>query len=569
MKKNIITLIAFFMCAVSYSQTPFLVYDSIDINNFNAAAFVQGTLWEKPDYFHSHPYPYIYPKTGAEFPKHAGASPVFAGALWITGFDNTGQLHTSTQEYLLSTTDTSFDYWPGPLDSITHASASYSDCSKWAKIWKIYQTQIDSFLHLGYNTLFTMPKPILQWPAKGNPYATGNGGATLTITSDMAPFVDVDHDGKYDPTKGDYPKIKGEEALWWVYNDNGPTHTHAKAPGLGFEIHVMAYAYRRWSMIDNVVYYDYKLINRSINNYTNLRVGQWADPDLGYGFDDYIGCDTNRRLGIIYNGDDFDGDGSPGTYALGMPMAGITMVHQPGDIGCNTRAPLGDFIYYNNDYTAIGNPANGMEYYYYLNAQLRDGRHFKNDWNGIPASKSKAYGSGADVNYVFTGDVKDTTQWSECNSANLPYDRRMVMATSDFDLPAGASENLVIALLAYPKQYGCPNTSFDTIKMVCDTAWYYYCNPPATLPLGVTAPTAAQTNFKLYPNPAHDIINIETQVNGAETSHVYDILGREMITPSLRKGNSLQLDIHALPPGAYTLLYTNGTMRQNELFIKQ
>lgn len=567
MKKYVLSLIACFACCISYSQTPFPIYDSIDINNFKASAYVQGSLWEKPEYFIHHSNP-EFAKTGSEFPKGGGASVLYSGSLWIAGFDNTAQLHVSGQEFFLSGADSGYDYWPGPLDTATHAT-TYATCSNWAKIWKIYQTQIDSFLHLGYNTLFTMPRSILQWPAKGNPYATGNGGVSLTITTDMAPFIDVDHDGKYDPTKGDYPKIKGEEALWWVYNDNGPTHTHTKAQGLGLEIHVMAYAYRRWNMIDNVVFYDYTLINRSIYNYTNLRIGQWADGDIGWPYDDYIGCDTTRRLGIMYNGDAYDGDGSPGNYNEWIPVAGITMVHQPGDDGCNNRTPLGDFIYYNNDFTAIGNPANGMEYYNYLNARLKDGTHFKNDWNGLPASTSRGYGSGPDVNYLFTGDVKDTTQWSECVSANLPYDRRIVMATSDFNLPIGASENLVIALLAYPKQYGCPYTSFDTIKMVCDTAWYYYCHPPAPLPLGITGPKTAECNFKLYPNPSSDIINIETAVNGIEEIHVYNILGIEMQTYPQRKGNVIQLDIHTLPLGTYTLTYTNGVIRQNALFTKQ
>ena len=46
-------------------------------------------------------------------------------------------------------------------------------------------------------------------------------GHTINFDKDLAPFVDVDNDGNYNPLNGDYPKIKGNQSIWWVMNDNG------------------------------------------------------------------------------------------------------------------------------------------------------------------------------------------------------------------------------------------------------------------------------------------------------------------------------------------------------------
>ena len=47
----------------------------------------------------------------------------------------------------------------------------------------------------------------------------------------------------------------------------------------------------------------YKLINRSDTNYHDVYLGSWVDFDLGYPYDDLIGCDSVLGAFYIYNGD--------------------------------------------------------------------------------------------------------------------------------------------------------------------------------------------------------------------------------------------------------------------------
>ena len=63
-----------------------------------------------------------------------------------------------------------------------------------------------------------------------------------TLTSQLAPFVDLNQDDNYNPMDGDYPDIKGDQMLWWVYNDN-TEHMSSGGRPLGIEIRVSFYGF--------------------------------------------------------------------------------------------------------------------------------------------------------------------------------------------------------------------------------------------------------------------------------------------------------------------------------------
>ena len=46
--------------------------------------------------------------------------------------------------------------------------------------------------------------------------------------------------------------------------------------------------------INDMTFYNYKIVNRSTLPLSDVYFGQWVDPDLGYYLDDYVGCDEFR-----------------------------------------------------------------------------------------------------------------------------------------------------------------------------------------------------------------------------------------------------------------------------------
>ena len=547
MKKSLLVIVIATITGIrTMAQTPFATRDSLNINNINASVLLHGDMWWDP----------TEEVAKCFFPNGAVTNIAFTSALWMSGYDDGGTLHVASQTYR----QTGNDYWPGPLypgDTLTYATSS-----DWAKFWKVYRTDITTFLATTPHTTANTPASILNWPGKGNTYATGAGGVALSVTTDMAPFADLNGNGIYEPLLGEYPYFNGDEAIWWVFSDNGPTHNTSNAKPLGLEVHVLNYAYHRNTMIDNVVYYDYTIINRSANNYNNFRFAQWADMDLGYYDDDYIGFDSTWRMGIIYNGEAYDGLGmTPGTNHFGthIPMAAVTLIRMPGDSAGN-YIPVGSFTYYNNDNSIIGNPSTDSQYNNYMRSMIRNNEHFSDDFMGAGVV-SKGYGAGPNTNYVFPGDPGNATQWSECASNNAPGDRRFIITTGDMTLPSGSVNTITMALITtWPDTLNaCPGGTFDSIKLYADTAWAVYHNSIAA---GVaTVQGTGAGGYRLYPNPTTGTVHLvqSDARDGATEVCVTNYIGQTVYSNRLPfTGGTADLELNSITPGLYMVTIGEG-----------
>src|SRR5690606_37961170 len=82
---------------------------------------------------------------------------------------------------------------PGPLDTI-NASIDAAQCARYDQIYNITRAEVDNFVSVGQSAI---TPNILNWP--------GNGDVSLNQARRLAPFVDVNMDGFYEPTAGDYP----------------------------------------------------------------------------------------------------------------------------------------------------------------------------------------------------------------------------------------------------------------------------------------------------------------------------------------------------------------------------
>ncbi|HEY9176216.1 MAG TPA: T9SS type A sorting domain-containing protein [Flavipsychrobacter sp.] len=555
MKKTLTVLSAFIISATNtFGQAPFNTKEYVDIGNIKAAMLLHGDMnWDVATQ-----------SSQCEFPKGSGIHLSTATSVWMGGYDNQNQLRISSQTYR----QTGNDFWPGPLDN--NGSLNLATSTQWARIWKVNFIEISQHISNTNRSVNNTPPSILEWPAKGNPYAKGNNGASLTIATDMAPFVDVNSDGSYDPLSGDYPDIKGDQMLWWVFSDNGPTHNNTASQTLQVEVHAKVYAYSRGTTLDNIVFYEMDIHNRSASDYPTFRLAISADMDLGYFNDDYIGFDSSRRLGYVYNGATTDGAGQLNAYGTTPPIAGYTFLKMPGDNGTNFL-PAGSFMTFNNDNSVAGNPQNATEFYNYMTSRFRDGKHLNNDFagKGVP---SFGRGSGPQANYIFPGDPADTTAWSECNSYNPTGDRRFVLSTGDISLVHNSKASIAFALVTTERGANntCPGVDITGIKDVTDTAWKYFQNPPSGR---LTVQDIALSNsLQLHPNPTTNLLHIGL-VDGALPADaaltVYDITGRKMNVSYSRNGNTLDADVSALPAGVYNIRLGDAEKHATAVFVKQ
>ena len=446
-------------CDPSSSQT------DLDVNNVRTTIMGGGDMW------------WNLSDARYEIPKDGNRHSMFAGALWIGGVDDGGQLKVAAMTYRQSGND----FWTGPLDEVT-ATITAADCALWDQHFKVTREEVE--LHVANSALNTytedqIPESIKNWPARGNGIAGDR---------ELAPFYSPTGNLYYDPSVGDYPdynitgtndnaSLFGDQTLWWVFNDKGNIHTETEAEPLGLEIHAQAFGFTADNEVNDMTFYNYKIINRSTTPLNNTYFGQWVDPDLGYYLDDYVGCDVGLGLGFCYNGDAED-EGASG-YGFNPPAIGVDFFQgplaDPLDGIDNDRDGVIDeegeqiimskFVYYNNDFTVTGNPENGTHIYNYLRGIWKDNvpMTFGGDGHGGGQGSTTT-----ECNFMFPGTSDDQfvgQEWTEQTAGNIPADRRFLQSAGSFTLQPGAVNEITTGVVWARAKSGGQTASIQLVKI--------------------------------------------------------------------------------------------------------
>lgn len=464
-----------------------------------------------------------------EIPKGSGLYSVFAGSLWIGGVDVGGQLKVAAQTYR----QFGNDFWPGPLDT-GNASVSPDVCAAYDKHFRITRKEVENFVATGVGT-----PAIDGWP--------GNGDKSLGQAQFLAPFFDNNADGIYNPADGDYPgydlvsgdnygdcqqgvyrdscgsnkkifnpcvpvdQLYGDETIWWVFNDNGNIHGETGGYPIGLEIRAQAFGFFTDDEINNMTFYNYRIINRSTYQVNSCYFGVWADADLGCATDDYVGCDVKRGLGYTYNGDNDDEVAclSKG-YGNNPPAVGIDFFRGPvadaGDGKDNDRNGQADeaceqiimsgFLYYDNISGPNGNPNGASHFYNYLKMTWGDGTPVTYGGNGYasggpvcqfmypgnPTSDEHDWGIGGDINTTPT-----LGGWDEAGVPNIAFDRRMLQSAGPFTLQCGAVNVITTGVVWARAAAGGAQASVKLLQVADDKAQALFDNCFKVLD-GPTAP---------------------------------------------------------------------------------
>ena len=222
-------------------------------------------------------------------PANSSMSPLYANGLWMTGVDNDAWYY----KVRATTYNCAGDYVPGPLTIDGQYRSDLETRRAFNRVWTVSRNEIDDFIaHVGTEG-YSIPENILSWP--------GNGGEGYA--EQLAPYYDADNDGIYNPHHGDYPLIRGDRMAFSIFNDVTVAYYTGSDP-LGMEIHMSAYAFDepQDTALNNTVFVSYKIINRTNTVYTDAYFGAFSDFDIGYGYDDYIGCDVKAGMAYAYNG---------------------------------------------------------------------------------------------------------------------------------------------------------------------------------------------------------------------------------------------------------------------------
>ena len=505
-----------------------------------------------------------------EVPKGGGNHVIYSGAIWMGGLDVNGQLKLAAIKFRQGN-----DFWAGPLsqsvgsgnydprfpvgdDAIRDFGAATIDareCIEYDQFFTMRKSEVIAFAQRfeceqnpECDDDFPITNDALQrienWPAHGD--------TDLGQDFYLAPFYDYPDesgvgDGVYNPDDGDHPwyddilgrddiecqvdrriALFGDITHWWVFNDRGNIHTETGADPIGMEIRAQAFSFATNDEVNRMTFYNYEMINRSTQTLANTYFTNYVDPDIGFAFDDYVGCDVGRGLGYCYNATNFDpgGSGAPGygenppavgvdffegpyqdadgidnvgprleeqpdgSFELVTPsvqeaIAGKGIVYQGIGLGYsdgvidNERYGMRRFNYYLNGAPTLPDtdPVTPIHYYNYMTGRWKDNSEIffgGTGYTGTTGSTNQPsdymYPNNSDPLWWATGGVDMGWNWTETNvdgggAANPEdEDKRFLQHAGPFTLTPGQVNNLTVGVVYGRAFEGDPYASVLAVK---------------------------------------------------------------------------------------------------------
>ncbi len=497
-----------------------------DANNFSAGIGERGMLFYSDSISQQ-------PQFMAEVPKGGGTSVFYYANLILSGLDEQGKHHFAANSWQHPRNS----YYSGPI--AVQYDSLYDNL--YSRNFKVTRQQVDQHRAQLFPTL-NVSNAIRFWPARGNPHILAEYG--IGITQNMAPFVDVNTNNYYDPANGDYPAFCGDQAIFFVFNDERASHDSAAGSNhLGIEIRAHAEQFLLPGEaldkhpVNNAMFVHYEVENKSASSYSDLFVSMNLDPDVGCFSNDAIGCDTNRHLAYAYNRTGFD-----------MDCQGIKGYHNLHTAGGVQRldAPLSSFGYF--IYGGTFNVLNSDSSYYYA---------LRGKWaDGVPYTEG---GTGRDgtvpTRFIYPGTPTDLNTWSEVSAATQMGDRRFLASSGPVTFAQGQVKTFDYAFFASYDSTATNLTIADTLRRDADVIQAFYNSTvvPCRVAIGtgITKTDDGLLQVSVYPNPASSQLAVETP-EVITRLQVTNMLGQVVIA---EPGNSTKqvIDVSGLAKGIYLL----------------
>ncbi|OFY87026.1 MAG: hypothetical protein A3K10_03500 [Bacteroidetes bacterium RIFCSPLOWO2_12_FULL_31_6] len=567
--------------------------ENLDLNNINATVGYDGLFTS-----YSNPNPNgITP--GFEAPSGNNTHTISGANLWIAGknLDSAYASANTAEIYMEKTYGNS-----GPIMDFSEYTKHYD--FDWDRVWKINNYDliyhVNNWMNGGYQPI----EVIANWPAHGD--------TTIGQAFYLAPFVDNNGDGIYNPYAGDYPKIKGQQAIYFIYNSERDKIQNYSNENMKVEVHGMAYVYNcsSDSAINNTVFVDFKVYNRSNLTFDSTYIGVMAYMNIGDLADDYMGTDVDRNSVYAYNGDLIDENDSNTTYSGYLsktPAQSMTLLKgakQDNDgidnnFGINANETInglgfGDGISDNEywgmevspiylPYTSCFGPnfyaIYSSEFYSLLKGYWPfDGSSIVYGGNGVAASTGGTvpckylYPNNSD-SYFYGTQGLSQPNWTEVTEGNPPGQRNPIISSGPFTFVANGSTEINVAFVFGKDYQATDNESsilimqerIDSIRSYYSTDFVSVCG--GTLGVSENA-TEKEQIVAVYPNPFNNELNIyyELEKNTA-TLEVYNLMG-EKIKNQLLTQQKTVIDLSNHANGIYFVTIIDGNNRISRKVVK-
>lgn len=554
-------------------------FDSILVNNIHTGVNADGLLFSVQDTLNGFAgqYPYF------EFPGGSGNQLVYAASFFFAGKDIVDTVVSAARDlYQNGVTD----FWPGPVSDVYDTVFD----RRFNRVWKVTQAEIDYHLTHWTQPGYLPSRPLLDWP--------GNGNVSLGQSAQLAPYVDVDYNGIYDPWMGDYPLIKGPESVLFIMNDDRYPHAATNGYNLRIEVVGLLYALQcpNDSALSNTVFLNCTITNRSVRRYVDFYLGIKTDADIADQYSDYVGSDVQRSTYYFYNSKNHDYISDSMGYGLHLPALACTFLAGPYMMQDGIDNPQYDIQHsiicdygvngLNFGDGTVDNERFGMTYFMadYIcpdsvtSVSTVTPSYFFNQATSVNAFGPMRYGGrgmdvcgayGPDCRFEFPGTT-DTcgwglygnspngpVDWTEITAGNTLLDRRGIGSSGPMVLEAGAYNVFDFAFIV-GRNYADTNVSggISVMQQRIDSIRSYFQNdmiPCGGGFSGVKPQKSLDKTLKIYPNPTNGMLTLEFPSGKDSRYEIFDITGNLLRSDALNSAGIQQLDISSLRSGLYVI----------------
>jgi hypothetical protein len=469
----------------------------LDINNVKAVIAPMPTVFlDRRSIF----------QPGFEVPQGNGTSTINFAQPWVMG-KAAGVVHSSAPG---QSSGSPSHPWAGPQADVMD-DAFYR---RYHQMWKLDKGMIGNHIAHWADPGYQVPDVIASWP--------GNGNVVNGEPAKLAPFADLNTNDLYEPEQGEYPLIRGDQAIYTI--QHSVADLDSLHPAMPLDLHIMYYAYADSGNADtyNTVFENVKLVNRGAQTYDDLRFAIYMDADIGNYLDDLSDCDSLLSLFYAYNGDDLDQDieGHPGFGA--QPPA-------QGALFLNT--PMTAFI--------SKMPAWNLPEEELMNGTI----------GGVPFTQT-----GYASHFQYPGGA-----FTEGTQGNMPGPRQGVGSIGPYSLVPGDTLCIDIAYPYANAASGGALASVAALKLRAQALrdWYaaqdMSCSDYPAVFAGVAELDPG--SIGLYPNPAHNSITLEQAGHGEDVLvQVHAMSGRLVAQADWRASTTqVGMDVSSLPAGIYAV----------------
>lgn len=467
---------------------------------------------------------------GYSFKNYTSYSLIFSNKLYFGGYDQSGEFHFTGM--IIS------DYYNDGI-SAGPVSNNYNDSvyieNYGSGIWKVSKSEIINHVSNYSQFGYVVQPNIKNWPANGN--------TSLGVDNDLAPYIDFNSNGFYDPENGDYPCIKGDEAVYLIYNDDAPSDTLQEFEKVGLEIHMMFYQYQTNDYLDSTTFMSLRLKNIGTYSYDTINIGIYSDMDVGYNQNNYIGTDSVRNLVYTYKSNVYDttvNHPAVGLLSLDYDISYVLPYIRFSPDDFKTSPLIGSFYGQFGDSTYL---------------------HFGGSGHiGHPNTTNQL------TNWAFSGNPYTGVGWSELNidglgGSNDGFDRRILLSQKKMQFSPFSTVKLNYAFIVNRNSTYLENTAL--LKLTADSVKNRYLNEIESEDCTIGLKNLSEDkDLIIYTNPAsHNLVYRALNLKNEKVKLMSlngELLNEQRILNDNTEGN---FDLSSLNAGTYVISVSDITRK--------